>query len=137
MRSRTRSLTPTRTRRALGGWARRMLPGEARDLVLLSLLTLVLGVLLWFFPVVLPLMLLVVPLVIGSVFLSPRRLPWFVVYVLLVLAVVAPRQPILSTRVLIATAAIRRIPRGGRRRGPCATRRRTAASTSTRPRATT
>ena len=103
MRRETRSSGPSRTRRVLGGWSRRMLPGEARYVVLLTLLTLVLGVLLWFFPETLPLMLLVVPLVTGSIVLSPRRLPWFVVYVLAVLAIVSPRY-FMTTRVLISIA---------------------------------
>ena len=79
---------------------------EARYVVLLVLLVLVLGVLLWAVPHYTPLMLLVVPLLLGSILLSPRRLPWFVVYLLLVLAITAPRQPSLSPRILIGIGVL-------------------------------
>ena len=46
-------------------------------------------------------MTLLVPLVVSSLVLGPRQLPWFVVFVLLVLAVVTPSQEI-SPRVVIA-----------------------------------
>jgi hypothetical protein len=102
----TRRRVPTRTRRAIDGWSRRMLPGEARYVVWLVLLTLGLGVLLWFLPGYTPLMLLVVPLLLASILLSPRRLPWFVVFLLLVLATVSPKQAPVTPRIAIGIAVL-------------------------------
>jgi hypothetical protein len=44
---------------------------------------------------------LLVPLVVSSLMLGPRQLPWFVVFVLLVLAVVVPTQDEISVRVAL------------------------------------
>jgi len=102
----TRAASPRRVRRALSGWSRSMPRSEARSVTWLVPLVAVLGVLLWTLPEYTPLMMLVVPLLLASIWLSPRRLPWFVVYLLLVLAIVAPRQPVLTPRVLIGIAVL-------------------------------
>ena len=44
-------------------------------------------------PTYVPLTALVLPLMLGSLILGPRQLPWFVVFVLLLLAVLVPQQP--------------------------------------------
>ena len=81
----------------------RMVPQASRILVLLVLATLVIGGAIWVFPQFVPLASLLVPLVVSSLVLGPRQLPWFVVFVLLVLAVTAPSQDItIRTSVVVA-----------------------------------
>jgi hypothetical protein len=67
----------------------------------LTVFTLVIAVLIWRFPVYSPLNLLVLPLVLGSLLLDPRRLPWFVVFLLAVLAVLVPAQKEIMPRTVI------------------------------------
>ena len=87
--------------RRLGRALDRVLPRGSRILVLLVVSTVLIGVAIWFLPLYAPLVTLLVPLVVSSLVLGPRQLPWFVVFVLLVLAVVTPSQEI-SPRVVIA-----------------------------------
>lgn len=53
-----------------------------------------------------PLLLLMVPMVLGSLLLGPRRLPWFVVFVLVVLAIAVTRQDPLTARIVLAVAVM-------------------------------
>ena len=53
-----------------------------------------------------PLTLLVLPLVLGSIYLGPRELPWYVVLILTVLAVLIPQQEAVSFRIVVAIAMI-------------------------------
>ena len=93
-------LTPARPRRrpdlgtrARRSWTRLARRGAyARPIWWLSELTLVMAVLVWVDPHLWPLNLLVLPLVLGSLWLDPRELPWFVVFLLAVLAVLVPLQ---------------------------------------------
>lgn len=82
-----------------------VVPRGSRVLVLLVIATVVIGVAIWRFPVDAPLVTLLVPLVVSSLMLGPRQLPWFVVFVLLVLAVVVPTQKI-SVRVALTVVII-------------------------------
>ena len=66
------------------------MPPGSRVLVMLGLLTLALGLVIWQVPGQTSLTILMFPLVLANLVLGPRQLPWFVVYVLLVLAVVVP-----------------------------------------------
>jgi hypothetical protein len=72
----------------------RVVPRGSRTLVALVLATLAIGLSIWLFPDAAPLVTLVVPLVVSSLMLNPRQLPWFVVFVLAVVAVVVPEQDI-------------------------------------------
>ena len=67
-----------------------MLPSETRTLVVLVVLTLALGLAIWKLPDWAPITVLILPMVVGSLVLGPRQLPWFVVFVLLLLAVLVP-----------------------------------------------
>ena len=87
--------------RRLGRALDRVVPRASRVLVLLVISTVLIGLAIWFLPLYAPLVTLLVPLVVSSLVLGPRQLPWFVVFVLLVLAVVTPSQDI-SARVVIA-----------------------------------
>ncbi|MGN0065860.1 MAG: serine/threonine-protein phosphatase, partial [Nocardioides sp.] len=89
---------PTMSAR-LSTWANRILPSGRRTLAGLVLATVVIGVGLWIEPDVVPMVSLLLPLVVSSLVLGPRDLPWFVVFVLLVLATIMPRQPDITVRV--------------------------------------
>jgi hypothetical protein len=65
---------------------------DARELRLLVVLTVVLAACVLRFPDAVPLGSLVVPLLLAGFLLSPRRLPWFVVFVLVLVAVLALRR---------------------------------------------
>lgn len=80
-------------RQRLEALLNRVVPRGSRILVLLVATTLAVGVAIWFSDKV-PLSLLLVPLVVSSLMLGPRQLPWFVVFVLAVLALVVPSQDI-------------------------------------------
>jgi hypothetical protein len=53
-----------------------------------------------------PLQLITVPLVVSSILLGPRHLPWFVVFVLAMLVVALTNQPEFSVRVVVAVGTI-------------------------------
>lgn len=71
-----------------------VVPRGSRILAVLLVATLAIGGAIWILPDYAPLVSLLVPLVVSSLVLGPRQLPWFVVFVLLVLAVVVPGQDI-------------------------------------------
>lgn len=77
-------------------------PRPRRTVVALALVTVIVGAGLWARPDLVPIVALLVPLVVSSLLLGPRHLPWFVVFVLLVMALVLPRQPDYSVRVVLA-----------------------------------
>ena len=79
----------------------RVVPRGSRTLVLLVISTVLIGLAIWRFSTDAPLVTLLVPLVVSSLMLGPRQLPWFVVFVLLVLAVVVPTQDEISVRVAL------------------------------------
>jgi hypothetical protein len=71
----------------------RVFPRESRNLRWLVLLVLALGCMAFIWPMYVPLTTLVLPLLLGSLFLGPRELPWFVVFDLVVLVIMLPRRP--------------------------------------------
>jgi hypothetical protein len=88
------------------GLFNRVVPRGSRMLVLLVLVTVAIGAAIWTFPVDAPLVALLVPLLVSSLLLGPRQLPWFVVFVLLVLALVVPSQDEVSVRVALTVVII-------------------------------
>jgi hypothetical protein len=64
--------------------------------------TVLIGLAIWQFEDWVPLVTLLVPLVVSSLVLGPRQLPWFVVFVLLVLAVTVPTQETITIRTAVA-----------------------------------
>jgi hypothetical protein len=74
--------------------------------VVLVAVTLLIGVVLWTVPKDAPLTLIVIPLLIGSLRLGPRQLPWFVIFVLAVLAIAIPQQLEINVRVTIGIVVI-------------------------------
>lgn len=93
---------PSDLRRAL----RRGVPPERRTLAWLLALTVSVtaAVLIW--PAYIPLTVLVVPLLLGSLLLSPRHLPWFVVVVMLMLMLSIGRQEEITARTVLAIAVL-------------------------------
>ncbi len=83
----------------------RVLPRGSRILVALVVATIAIGVVIWLFPGYAPLTTLLVPLVVSSLMLGPRQLPWFVLFVLLVLAIVVLVQDI-NVRVVLTVVII-------------------------------
>ena len=79
---------------------RRGMPVDQRALVVLVLLSLALAIPMWTFPEEMPLTALVLPLLLGSLTLGPRELPWFVVLVLLLIVGALARMPAVTTRTL-------------------------------------
>lgn len=85
---------------------RRFFPRGSRTLTLLVLLTIALGAAIWTLPHYAPLVIILIPLVVSSIILGPRQLPWFVVFVLLVLAVLVPLQPEVTVRIAVSVVVI-------------------------------
>ncbi|HEV2798629.1 MAG TPA: PP2C family protein-serine/threonine phosphatase [Nocardioides sp.] len=84
----------------------RVVPRGSRILAALVVATVAIGASIYFFPVNAPLVTLLVPLVVSSLMLGPRQLPWFVLFVLLVLAVVVPFQEDISLRIVLTVVII-------------------------------
>jgi hypothetical protein len=79
-------------------WIQRVLPRESGTLVTLVVVTAAVAVGIAIVPGWVPLSTMVIPLVVSSLMLGPRQLPWFVVFVLLTLAVLVPLQPNIDIR---------------------------------------
>lgn len=90
----------------LSGAINQVVPRGSGVLVLLVVATVLIGLAIWRFPDDAPLVTLLVPLVVSSLMLGPRQLPWFVVFVLLVLAIVVPTQTVISIRVALTVVII-------------------------------
>lgn len=58
------------------------------------------------FPDYVPLLLIVLPLVLSSILLGPRHLPWFVVFVLFFLVIALVNQPEYTVRVVVGVVVI-------------------------------
>lgn len=100
------SLLHRPARQVRRGWERAARTGTPPELMALVVLTGALAALVMLFPHVVPLIVLVVPLVIGNNVLGPRELPWFVVFVLLALALTTAQRGEVDPRSAIAVAVI-------------------------------
>ena len=87
-------------------WLKATRGGWTPELLGLIAVTLLMAVLIVAFPVVMPTMMLVLPLVVGSLVLGPRQLPWFVVFVLLVLALTVTQRPDMTPRSAVSIAVL-------------------------------
>lgn len=87
-------------------WQHATRTGWSLELVGLICLTVVMAYLIVSFAVWAPLMMLVLPLTIGSLVLGPRELPWFVVFVLLVLAFTTSQRTSMDPRAATTVAMI-------------------------------
>src|SRR3954447_162422 len=96
---------PDRARRR----ARTFLAGsqpERLTLAALFLLATLVGVAMQVFPNVVATPAIVLPLVMGSLFLGPRALPWFVVYNMVLLTLALPKVPNFNGRAVFTVAVI-------------------------------
>jgi hypothetical protein len=79
---------------------------ERLTLILLFLLSTLVGAGMQIFPSVVSITSITVPLVMGSLFLGPRLLPWFVVYQLVLLTLALPKVPTFTPRTSSAVIVI-------------------------------
>ena len=96
----------SRLRRARFALTRFARSGDNRAFLLLTIASVVMAMLVGIWPGMLPLSVLAVPLLVGNLWLGPRQLPWFVVITLAALAIIAPRQPEISTHVVIELVVV-------------------------------
>ncbi len=105
----TRGAAQSRWRRAWRSGVGRALPRESRALRWLLLMVMVLAGSVFAFPDYVPLIVMVLPMLIGSLFLGPRELPWFVVLNLMASVVLLTRLPQITVltggRLLVLFAA--------------------------------
>ncbi len=94
-----RTAGPTQLGQRLELLAHRWFLRDTGPLLGLVLATVLIGIGVWMWPDYVPMMSLLLPLVVASLVLGPRHLPWFVAFVLVVLAIMVPRQPTISVRV--------------------------------------
>lgn len=100
------SVLPASARRLRIQWQQAARSGWSLELVGLICLTVVIAYVIVTFSVWAPLMMLVLPLTIGSLVLAPRELPWFVVFVLLVLAFTTSQREAIDARTATTVAMI-------------------------------
>ncbi|MGA8247926.1 MAG: PP2C family protein-serine/threonine phosphatase [Nocardioides sp.] len=79
---------------------------ERLTLAALFLLSTLVGVGMQVFPDVVPIITIVLPLVMGGLFLGPRLLPWFVVYQMVLLTLALPKVPSFSGRTAFAVGVM-------------------------------
>lgn len=95
-----------KVRRTWARWRRTGLSADTLVLAALVALTLVCGALFAAAPGTWPLTLVVLPMFLGGIFLGPRHLPWFLVFVLGVLAFAVTQQKELFPRVVIGVVVL-------------------------------
>ncbi len=76
-------------------------PGN-RTLVALVAFTVAITIVVLIWPMTAPMTMLLVPLLLGSLLLGPRRLPWFVVFVMVMLMLAIARQESITPRIVLA-----------------------------------
>src|SRR4029077_12064012 len=79
---------------------------ERLTLVALFFLATLVGAAMQAFPGLVSIPTIVLPLVMGSLFLGPRALPWFVVYNMILLTVALPKVPAFNGRVVFTVVVI-------------------------------
>jgi hypothetical protein len=96
------TVRPRGIRRTLG----HRVPRRNRTLIQLVVLTslLTIAVLVW--PETVPLNTLMVPLLLGSLLVSPRQLPWFVVFLMVMLMLAIGVQPDITKRIVLTIAVV-------------------------------
>jgi hypothetical protein len=93
-------------RRALVNAVPRAPLRQNRTVVELGALAVVLTGLVLAWPIYVPVTILVVPLLLASLMVGPRQLPWFVVFLMLLLILTVPRQLPIPARAVAAIAII-------------------------------
>jgi hypothetical protein len=101
-----RSVAPTRLRRTWSGTLRRVFPPESRDarILVVTALLMIGAIIVW--PETAPLSMLVLPMLLGSLVLGPRQLPWFIVFMLMLVVIAISRQNTISFRTVLAVLVL-------------------------------
>jgi hypothetical protein len=89
-------------RRSLSRLGRVILPPESRDARVLVAVALIIEAGLLAFPDLVPFTALVLPMLVGSLILGPRHLPWFIVFMLVLVVISITRQQEITVRTVIA-----------------------------------
>jgi hypothetical protein len=84
----------------------RLVPRGNRTLALLVALTVVATLVVLIWPTNAPMTVLMVPLLLGSLLLGPRQLPWFVVFVMVMLMLAIVRQREITPRIVLAITVL-------------------------------
>lgn len=79
---------------------------ESRLLLALVVAALGITAVIMVLPEDVPLSALVVPMLVGSLFLGPRHLPWFVVFLLILLMIALTGQPVVNARIVVAVGIL-------------------------------
>jgi Stage II sporulation protein E (SpoIIE) len=85
---------------------RRLIPRGSVILTSLLALTLIVTVVVLIWPDTAPMTVLLVPLLLGSLLLGPRQLPWFVVFVMVMLMLAIIRQDPVTPRIVLAITVL-------------------------------
>ena len=83
-----------------------VLPRHSRGVRVLGAVAVLMGALVMAYPDVMPLNALVLPLLVGSLILGPRHLPWFVVFMLVLVVLAITRQDPISIRIVMAVLVL-------------------------------
>ncbi len=103
------AVRPARTPSWRRGWrtfVRRGLTTETRIAVALALSAMAVTVAVVQWPLQVPFTSLVLPLMLGSILLGPRTLPWFVIFLMVLLTISVSHQVDISSRTIVATAVL-------------------------------
>lgn len=100
---RVRGVTP---RARLGLMIRRGMPTETRIALALGAVCVLLTAGVVSYPMEVPFTSLMLPLLLGSIFLGPRALPWFVILVMASLTVSVAQQDEITSRTVVATVVM-------------------------------
>jgi len=93
-------------RRSWTAAVRAALPRHSRAVRVLSVVALLVGASIIAFPEIVPLNTLVLPLLVGSLILGPRHLPWFVVFMLVLVVLSISRQADVTVRTVGAALTL-------------------------------
>ena len=93
-------------RRSWTGAVRTVLPRQSATVRVLSLAALLLGAAIFAFPNIVPLTSLILPMLVGSLVLGPRHLPWFVVFMLVLVVLSISRQEQIQVRTVGAVLTL-------------------------------
>jgi hypothetical protein len=85
---------------------RRLVPRGKDTITALVAFTLLVTVIVLIWPGYVPMTLLIVPLLLGSLLLGPRQLPWFVVFVMVMLVLAITHQDPIKPRTVVAIAVL-------------------------------
>lgn len=93
-------------RRSMASLVRMVLPPPTRHVRLLVVASFLVAVCIVVWPDIVPISVLVLPMLVGSLILGPRHLPWFVVFMLVEVVVAITRQTEIGVRTVAAVLVL-------------------------------